>query len=132
MGNPHAVAFVDARADARRSPSASAPPSSATPGSPHAPTPSSRTPRPRDIELVVWERGCGITLACGTGACATAVAACLTGRAAGRESRCTCSAATSPSPWPPTSTVLMRGPARHVFDADIDLAALLGAPRPTR
>ena len=29
----------------------------------------------------VWERGSGITMACGTGACATAVAACLTGRA---------------------------------------------------
>jgi diaminopimelate epimerase len=32
------------------------------------------------IELWVWERGCGITLACGTGACATAVAAVATGR----------------------------------------------------
>src|SRR5262245_19199767 len=30
---------------------------------------------PREIDLVVWERGCGITLACGTGACATVVAA---------------------------------------------------------
>ena len=32
------------------------------------------------INLVVWERGCGITLACGTGACATVVAACFLGR----------------------------------------------------
>ena len=31
------------------------------------------------IELRVWERGCGITLACGTGACATTVAAILNG-----------------------------------------------------
>ena len=30
-----------------------------------------------EIDLVVWERGSGITLACGTGACATVVAACL-------------------------------------------------------
>jgi diaminopimelate epimerase len=30
---------------------------------------------------VVWERGCGITQACGTGACAVAVAACLRGLA---------------------------------------------------
>jgi len=36
------------------------------------------------IRMRVWERGSGITLACGTGACATAAAACLTGRC-GRE-----------------------------------------------
>ena len=37
--------------------------------------------RSRDGALVlwVWERGCGITQACGTGACATAVAARITG-----------------------------------------------------
>jgi diaminopimelate epimerase len=33
----------------------------------------------RHIDVVVYERGVGITLACGTGACATAVAACLAG-----------------------------------------------------
>ena len=38
-----------------------------------------------EIRTRVWERGSGITQACGTGACATAVAACLTGRA-GRKS----------------------------------------------
>ena len=32
-----------------------------------------------DYEVVVWERGCGITQACGTGACAVAVAACRLG-----------------------------------------------------
>src|SRR5258708_2160133 len=31
------------------------------------------------IDLVVWERGVGITLACGTGACATAAVACAKG-----------------------------------------------------
>jgi len=40
-----------------------------------------RVHAPDHIELVVWERGCGITMACGTGACATAVAACLAGHA---------------------------------------------------
>ena len=32
------------------------------------------------LDVVVWERGCGLTQACGTGACATAVAAVLAGR----------------------------------------------------
>jgi diaminopimelate epimerase len=32
--------------------------------------------RGREIDLVVWERGVGVTLACGTGACATAAVAC--------------------------------------------------------
>lgn len=35
---------------------------------------------PREIRMRVWERGSGETMACGTGACATAVAAMLTGR----------------------------------------------------
>ena len=37
------------------------------------------------LRMRVWERGSGITQACGTGACATAVAACL-GGFSGRES----------------------------------------------
>lgn len=37
---------------------------------------------PEHYNVVVWERGCGLTQACGTGACAAVVAACLTGRAA--------------------------------------------------
>ena len=36
---------------------------------------------PRSVDMRVWERGTGETLACGTGACASAVAAILTGRA---------------------------------------------------
>jgi diaminopimelate epimerase len=36
------------------------------------------------IRVRVWERGAGVTLACGTGACASAVAALATGRAHGR------------------------------------------------
>ena len=33
----------------------------------------------RTLQMRVWERGSGETWACGTGACATAVAACLNG-----------------------------------------------------
>ena len=33
-----------------------------------------------EIDLVVWERGCGITKACGTGACAAAVASAVVGK----------------------------------------------------
>lgn len=35
---------------------------------------------PHLVRMRVWERGCGITMACGTGACATAVAGYFTGR----------------------------------------------------
>lgn len=35
---------------------------------------------PQDLRMRVWERGAGETLACGTGACATLVAAVLNGR----------------------------------------------------
>jgi diaminopimelate epimerase len=39
-----------------------------------------RRVQPRVLEAAVWERGCGLTAACGTGACAIGVAACLQGR----------------------------------------------------
>lgn len=35
---------------------------------------------PQLVRMRVWERGCGVTLACGTGSCATAVAGVITGR----------------------------------------------------
>jgi diaminopimelate epimerase len=35
---------------------------------------------PRSVKVCVWERGAGVTLACGTGACAVTVAGALTGR----------------------------------------------------
>ena len=38
--------------------------------------------RPSGLAVTVWERGSGATLACGTGACACAAAAVLTGRCA--------------------------------------------------
>ena len=68
----------------------------------------------------VWERGSGITQACGTGACATAVAACLTGRA-GRESNIIMDGGALHIAWRKADNhVLMTGPAEFVFDGEIE------------
>jgi diaminopimelate epimerase len=82
----------------------------------------------REIELVVWERGCGITLACGTGACATAAAAVMTGRAPlGRELGVHLLGGTlGITVAEDLSGVRMRGPARRVFAGECDLEALVG------
>jgi diaminopimelate epimerase len=87
-----------------------------------------------EIHLVVWERGCGITLACGTGACATVVAACLEGRAdADREIPVhlpggtlfiTVKAGAASPDGPTYAGVAMRGPANIVFEAAVDPSAI--------
>lgn len=71
------------------------------------------------IRLIVWERGAGLTRACGTGACATAVAAVRRKLASG--------AVTVSLPggdllidWAPGGTIRMTGPATHVFDGEAD------------
>lgn len=74
-----------------------------------------------DIRMRVWERGSGITMACGTGACATAVAAALTKRA-GRESNIVMDGGTLHIVWNEAdSHVLMTGPATKVFDGEIEI-----------
>ena len=73
------------------------------------------------IRTRVWERGSGITMACGTGACATAVAACLTGRA-GRRSRIIMDGGTLDIEWRETDGhVYMTGPAAFAFDGETTL-----------
>ena len=73
------------------------------------------------IRTRVWERGSGITQACGTGACATAVAACITGRA-GRRSRIVMDGGTLDIEWRETDNhVYMTGPAEFAFDGEIEL-----------
>lgn len=71
------------------------------------------------IRTRVWERGSGITMACGTGACATAVAAALTGRAS-RRSEIRMDGGTLQIEWRPADNhVYMTGPAEIVFDGEI-------------
>ena len=71
------------------------------------------------IRTRVWERGSGITQACGTGACATAVAAALTGKS-GRTSQIVMDGGTLSIEWCESDHhVYMTGPADFVFDGEI-------------
>lgn len=73
------------------------------------------------IRMRVWERGSGITMACGTGACATAVAAALTHRR-GRESDIVMDGGTLHIEWREADNhVYMTGPAATVFEGKITL-----------
>ena len=73
------------------------------------------------IRTRVWERGSGITQACGTGACATAVAASITGKA-GRRSRIVMDGGTLDIEWREEDNhIYMTGPAAFVFDGEIEL-----------
>lgn len=76
------------------------------------------------IRTRVWERGSGITMACGTGACATAVAAAYT-RKAGRKSKIIMDGGTLNIEWRESDNhVYMTGPAEFVFDGEITLNKL--------
>ena len=73
------------------------------------------------LRMRVWERGSGITLACGTGACATAVAAHLTGRSI-RHSNIQMDGGTLHIEWNKTDHhILMTGPAAISFEGEITL-----------
>ena len=73
------------------------------------------------IRTRVWERGSGITQACGTGACATAVAAFLTGRA-GRKSDVIMDGGVLNIEWRESDNHIYKtGPAEFVFDGEIEL-----------
>ena len=117
MGNPHAVYFVD-DAEEIDLPSIG-------PEAEHHPA----FPDRANIEFVsplgenrlrmrVWERGVGITQACGTGACAAAVAAARTGRT-GRAVEVVLDGGTLSITWqedgPKAGHVFMRGPTAETF-----------------
>jgi diaminopimelate epimerase len=75
------------------------------------------------IRLKTWERGAGLTLACGTGACATAVAAIKTRRVASPV-KVTMPGGSLTVGWAPGEPIRMRGMATHVFSGELDLDAL--------
>jgi diaminopimelate epimerase len=125
MGNPHAIAFVDDTGASLRARAERQGPVLET----HAWFPARTNAElarvtPEGIELVVWERGCGITFACGTGACATVVAACLTGRATpGREVKVRLlGGELGITVHPDLAGVTMRGPATFVYEGQVALS----------
>lgn len=119
MGNPHCVVFVDdiAAIDVARVGAMGE----------HLPA----FPERCNIEFAqltgtdelrtrVWERGSGITMACGTGACATAVAAAHVGLTS-RESDVVMDGGRLHVRWAEDDHVMLSGPAEFVFDGDITL-----------
>lgn len=72
------------------------------------------------LEMRVWERGSGETLACGTGACAAAVASILNGRAErDRDIRVNLRGGQLVIRWHRNGDVYMTGPAEEVFSGEI-------------
>ena len=75
---------------------------------------------PGRLRMRVWERGSGVTLACGTGACAALVAASLCGLAQ-RHATVALDGGELDIEWNEASGhVFMTGPAAHVFDGEFD------------
>ena len=118
MGNPHAVIFVDQ--DVRELPLEQIGPSFES----HERFPKrintefARVLDRRTVEMRVWERGSGETLACGTGTCATAVACVLNGLT---EDEITVHLLGGDLyiKWDrEKDTVYMTGPAETVFDGE--------------
>lgn len=129
MGNPHIVTFDEA-AEADRD--ALGPALERDPAFPDRVNVGfARIEAPGRMTLHVYERGCGFTRACGTGACAAVAAAGHTGRAPwGTSVAVTLPGGvlevTAPGPDRP---VLMRGPARRVFEGTFVMRHLIPGPR---
>jgi diaminopimelate epimerase len=113
MGNPHAVTFVpdlDAFPFDRLGPKMEVHP--AFPQRVNAEF--IQVLGPEELRMRVWERGAGETLACGTGACASLVAAARTGRAA-RRAVVHLRGGDLLIEWGDDNHVYMTGPAVEVF-----------------
>ena len=73
------------------------------------------------LRMRVWERGSGITMACGTGSCAVLVAANLCGLA-DRKATIVLDGGELVDEWDETTGhVFMNGPATHVFDGEYNV-----------
>jgi diaminopimelate epimerase len=121
MGNPHCVLFV---ADAEKAPVATLGPRIETlPLFPNKVNVEfAQVLDAGRIRMRVWERGIGITLACGTGACATAVAAIRRGLV-GRKVELLLDGGSLALEWREDNHVYMTGPAAMPFQGELDLAA---------
>ncbi len=131
MGNPHAITFVDSHEEAKLLAATVGPSIERHAYFPQRTNAEFAFVRSRqEIDLVVWERGAGLTLACGTGACATVVAAILTGRCdEGIAVKVNLpGGALTIRVMPELQNVKMHGPAQLVFDGEIDLATLSRRP----
>jgi diaminopimelate epimerase len=75
-----------------------------------------------EVKMRVWERGSGETMACGTGACAVAVASCLNGFAKrGQNVLVHLRGGDLNIVWTDDNRVLMTGPAQFAFDGEVTL-----------
>ena len=116
MGNPHCVTFVDEVNDdwvLRVGPQIERHP--AFPRRVNAEF--IQVVSPDEFIMRVWERGSGETLACGTGACASAVAGVLTGRT-NRTVTAHLRGGDLKLEWASTGEVFMTGPATEVFSGE--------------
>ncbi|MDD2401252.1 MAG: diaminopimelate epimerase [Clostridia bacterium] len=77
----------------------------------------------REIEMRVWERGAGLTLACGTGACASLVASVLN-KKTGRKAKMNLPGGTLYIEWANNNHVYMTGPAKRTFSGEIQDSVL--------
>lgn len=72
--------------------------------------------QPDRMRVRIWERGVGETFACGTGACAVAVAAQLTGRG-GRVTHVASRGGVLQVEWQPGREIVLTGPAQYLYQA---------------
>jgi diaminopimelate epimerase len=121
VGNPHVVFFVR---DAREVPLEELGPRIENdPAFPERINVNVATYVDNRLKLRTFERGAGETLACGTGACATAVAAIVTKRAQSPVTIDMTGGSLTVS-WAPGEPIRMRGSATQVYEGDLDLDAL--------
>jgi diaminopimelate epimerase len=114
MGNPHAVAFLDADELAALPLHAVGPAVERHELFPQRTNfEAAAVTSPHEATVRVWERGAGPTLACGTGACAVTVAGVLSGRLESPVA-VTLPGGTLQIEWQPGGSVFMTGPTAYV------------------